>query len=346
MKYKKLGDTDLKVSLICLGTMTWGEQNTQEEGFEQMDFALEKGVNFFDTAELYAIPPKAKTYGKTEEIIGNWFKIKKNRKKIILASKIAGPGLKWIRGGGSQYSPKSIEEALHNSLKRLQTDYIDLYQLHWPERNTNYFGDLDYEHDVKEKSWNSFESILNTLKKFIDQGKIRYIGLSNETPWGFSKYLEIAKEKNLPKVVSVQNPYSLVNRTYEVGMSEISMREKAGLLAYSPLAVGYLTGKYRNKNIPKNSRLDLFYENYPRYHNQRTFDAVDEYYKVAEKYKISLSQLSLAFVNSRDFVTSNIIGATTMEQLKENIDSVDITLEESILNEINLIHEKIPNPAP
>ena len=346
MKYKKLGDTDLKVSLICLGTMTWGEQNTQEEGFEQMDFALEKGVNFFDTAELYAIPPKAKTYGKTEEIIGNWFKIKKNRKKIILASKIAGPGLKWIRGGGSQYSPKNIEEALHNSLKRLQTDYIDLYQLHWPERNTNYFGDLDYEHDEKEKSWNSFESILNTLKKFIDQGKIRYIGLSNETPWGFSKYLEIAKEKNLPKVVSVQNPYSLVNRTYEVGMSEISIRERAGLLAYSPLAVGYLTGKYRNKKIPKNSRLDLFYENYPRYHNGRTYEAVDEYFKISEKYKISLSQLALAFVNSRDFVTSNIIGATTMEQLQENIDSINITLNENVMNEINLIHEKIPNPAP
>ena len=346
MKYKKLGDTDLKVSLICLGTMTWGEQNTQEEGFKQMDFALEKGVNFFDTAELYAIPPKAKTYGRTEEIIGDWFKIKKNRKKIILASKIAGPGLKWIRGGGSQYSPKSIEEALHNSLKRLQTDYIDLYQLHWPERNTNYFGDLDYEHDEKEKSWNSFESILNTLKKFIDQGKIRYIGLSNETPWGFSKYLEIAKEKNLPKVVSVQNPYSLVNRTYEVGMSEISIRERAGLLAYSPLAVGYLTGKYRNKKIPKNSRLDLFYENYPRYHNERTYEAVDEYFKISEKYKISLSQLALAFVNSRDFVTSNIIGATTMEQLQENIDSIDISLNENVMNEINLIHEKIPNPAP
>ena len=346
MKYKKLGGTDLKVSLICLGTMTWGEQNSQEEGFEQMDFALEKGVNFFDTAELYAIPPKAKTYGRTEEIIGDWFKIKKNRKKIILASKIAGPGLKWIRGGGSQYSSKNIEEALHNSLKRLQTDYIDLYQLHWPERNTNYFGDLDYEHDVKEKSWNSFESILNTLKKFIDQGKIRYIGLSNETPWGFSKYLEIAKEKNLPKVVSVQNPYSLVNRTYEVGMSEISIRERAGLLAYSPLAVGYLTGKYRNKKIPKNSRLDLFYENYPRYHNERTYEAVDEYFKISEKYKISLSQLALAFVNSRDFVTSNIIGATTMEQLQENIDSINITLNENVMNEINLIHEKIPNPAP
>ena len=346
MNYRKLGNTDLDVSTICLGTMTWGEQNTQEEAFEQMDYSIDQEINFFDTAELYAIPPKAKTYGKTEEIIGNWFKLRKNRQKVILASKIAGPGLKWIRGGGSQYSPKSIEEALNKSLERLQTDYIDLYQLHWPERNTNYFGDLDYEHNIHEKSWNSFESILKTLKKFISQGKIKYIGLSNETPWGFSKFLEISKEQNLPRVVSVQNPYSLVNRSYEVGMSEISMREKAGLLAYSPLAVGYLTGKYRNKNIPKNSRLDLFYENYPRYHNQRTFDAVDEYYKVAEKYKISLSQLSLAFVNSRDFVTSNIIGATTMEQLKENIDSVDITLEESILNEINLIHEKIPNPAP
>ena len=346
MKFKKLGSTDLKVSLICLGTMTWGEQNTQEEGFEQMDYALERGVNFFDTAELYAIPPKAKTYGKTEEIIGNWFKLRKNRNKIILASKIAGPGLKWIRGGGSQYSPESIEDALHNSLKRLQTDYIDLYQLHWPERNTNYFGDLDYEHNNNEKSWNSFESILKTLKKFIDQGKIKYIGLSNETPWGFSKFLEIAKEQKLPRVVSVQNPYSLINRSYEIGMSEISMREKAGLLAYSPLAVGYLTGKYRNKEIPKNSRLDLFYENYPRYHNERTYEAVDEYFKIAQKYKISLSQLSLAFVNSRDFVTSNIIGATTMEQLKENIDSIDIGLEENIMHEINLIHEKIPNPAP
>ena len=346
MKFKKLGNTDLKVSLICLGTMTWGEQNTQEEGFDQMDYALEWGVNFFDTAELYAIPPKAKTYGKTEEIIGNWFKLRKNRNKIILASKIAGPGLKWIRGGGSQYSPESIENALHNSLKRLQTDYIDLYQLHWPERNTNYFGDLDYEHNINEKSWNSFESILNTLKKFIDQGKIKYIGLSNETPWGFSKFLEIAKEQKLPRVVSVQNPYSLINRSYEIGMSEISMREKAGLLAYSPLAVGYLTGKYRNKEIPKNSRLDLFYENYPRYHNERTYEAVDEYFKIAQKYKISLSQLSLAFVNSRDFVTSNIIGATTMKQLKENIDSIDIGLEENIMHEINLIHEKIPNPAP
>ena len=326
--------------------MTYGEQNTETEGFEQMDYAVEKGINFFDTAELYAIPPKQKTYGKTEEIIGNWFQKRKNRKKIILATKIAGPGLKWIRGGGSQYSSKSIEEALNDSLKRLKTDYIDLYQLHWPERNTNYFGDLDYEHNTNEKKWNSFDSILNVFKKLIDQGKIRYIGLSNETPWGFSKFLQIANEKKLPRVVSVQNPYNLVNRSYEVGMSEISIRENAGLLAYSPLAAGYLTGKYRNKQMPKNSRMDLFYENYPRYHNERTYNAVDEYFKIAKKNTVSLTQLSQAFVNSRDFVTSNIIGATTMSQLKENVESINISLTEEVINEINLVHEKIPNPAP
>jgi len=346
MKFKKLGSSELKVSLICLGTMTYGEQNTEQEGFEQMDYAVEKGINFFDTAELYAIPPKASTYGKTEEIIGNWFKKRNNRKKIILASKISGPGLKWIRGGGEQFSPKSIEDALNQSLKRLKTDYIDLYQLHWPERNTNFFGDLDYEHDIKEKKWNSFESILKTLKKFIDQGKVRYIGLSNETPWGFSKFLQIAEIKKLPKVVSVQNPYSLINRTYEIGMSEISIREKAGLLAYSPLGIGYLTGKYRNKKIPKNSRLDLFYENYPRYHNQRTYSAVEDYFNIAKKYNISFSQLSLAFVNSRDFVTSNIIGATKMEQLKENIESINLSLDQNVMSDINLVHENNPNPAP
>ena len=346
MKFKKLGKTNLDVSLICLGTMTYGEQNSQEEGFEQMDYAYEKGINFFDTAELYAIPPKEKTYGKTEEIIGNWFKKRKNRKKIILATKIAGPGLRWIRGGGEQFSPESLEKALNNSLKRLRTDYIDLYQLHWPERNTNYFGDLDYEHDINEKKWNSFENILKTFKKFVSQGKIRYLGLSNETPWGFSKFLEVAEQEKLPRVVSVQNPYSLINRTYEIGMSEISIRENAGLLAYSPLGIGYLTGKYRNNKIPKKSRLDLFYENYPRYHNERTYEAVEKYYQVAKKYNISFSQLALAFVNSRDFVTSNIIGATKMDQLKENIESIDVTLNENIITDINLVHENNPNPAP
>ncbi len=346
MKFKKLGKSDLNVSLICLGTMTYGQQNTKDEGFEQMDYAQSRGINFFDTAELYAVPPDETTYGKTEEIIGEWLKKRNNRKKIVIATKIAGPGLKWIRNGGEQFSPKIIEEALNNSLKRLQTDYIDLYQLHWPERKTNFFGRLNYEHIKSEKKWNSFESILEVLKKFIKKGKIRYIGLSNETPWGFSKFLEISNEKKLPRVVSVQNPYSLVNRTYEIGMSEISMRENAGLLAYSPLAAGYLTGKYRNNQIPKNSRMDLFFNNYPRYHNERTYNAVDEYFKLAQKYKISLTQLSQAFVNSRDFVTSNIIGATTMKQLKENIDSIDISLNQEIIDEINSIHDNNPNPAP
>ena len=346
MKFRRLGNTDLDVSLICLGTMTYGEQNTQKEGFEQMDYALEQGINFFDTAELYAIPPKEKTYGKTEEIIGNWFKEKKNRQKVILASKIAGPGLKWIRDGGEQFSEKKIEQAVDSSLKRLKTDYIDLYQLHWPERNTNYFGDLDYEHNEKEKKWNNFENILRTLKNIIDKGKVRYIGLSNETPWGFSKFLDLSKSKKLPRIVSVQNPYSLINRTYEIGMSEISMRENAGLLAYSPLGIGYLTGKYMNKQIPKNSRLDLFYENYPRYHNQRTYDAVESYYSIAKKYNLSFAQLALSFVNSRDFVTSNIIGATKMDQLKENVESINLSLDENIINDINLVHENNPNPAP
>ena len=346
MKFKKLGKSDLNVSLICLGTMTYGQQNTKDDAFEQMDYAQSRGINFFDTAELYAVPPDETTYGKTEEIIGEWFKKRNNRKKIVIATKIAGPGLKWIRNGGEQFSPKNIEEALNNSLKRLQTDYIDLYQLHWPERKTNFFGRLNYEHVKSEKKWNSFESILEILKKFIKKGKIRYIGLSNETPWGFSKFLEISNEKKLPRVVSVQNPYSLVNRTYEIGMSEISMRENAGLLAYSPLAAGYLTGKYRNNQMPKNSRMDLFFNNYPRYHNERTYNAIDEYFKLAQKYKISLTQLSQAFVNSRDFVTSNIIGATTMKQLKENIDSIDISLNQEIIDEINSIHDNNPNPAP
>ena len=238
MNYRKLGNTDLNVSTICLGTMTWGEQNNQNDGFEQMDYALDKGINFFDTAELYAIPPKKETFGKTEEIIGNWFKSKKNREKIILATKISGPGLNWIRGGKNQFDKKNISLALDGSLKRLQTDYIDLYQLHWPERKTNFFGRLNYKHKEND-TWNNFEEVLNALEKFIKQGKIRYIGLSNETPWGLSKFIEISKNKGLPKMMSVQNPYSLLCRTYEIGLSEISIREKSGLLAYSPLAGGF-----------------------------------------------------------------------------------------------------------
>ena len=246
MKFKKLGNTDLNVSLICLGTMTWGTQNSESDAFEQMDYSVEKGVNFFDTAELYSVPPTPESFGKTEKMIGNWFEKRKNRKKIILASKVAGPRCDWIRGGGNNYTEKKIGEAIDESLKRLKTDYIDLYQLHWPERSTNCFGIREFQLNKEEKEWNNFESVLQALDKFIKKGKIRYIGMSNEAPYGLSKYLEISKNKKLPRMMSVQNPYSLVNRTYEIGMSEISIREKCGLLVYYPLAAGALSGKYRN----------------------------------------------------------------------------------------------------
>ena len=269
MNYRKLGTTELEVSTICLGTMTWGEQNTQEEGFEQMDYALDQGINFFDTAEIYAIPPKKETYGKTEEIIGNWFKAKKNRSKVILATKIAGPGPSWVRGGGNQYDKEKLNEAVNQSLKRLQTDYIDLYQLHWPERKTNYFGKLGYEHKKNDNEWNKFEEILISLDEIIKSGKVKYIGLSNETAWGLTKFLEISKTKNLPRVMSVQNPYNLLNRTYEIGLAEASIREKSGLLAYSPLASGIMSGKYRNGAMPNGSRMKLFGDRFPRDASQR-----------------------------------------------------------------------------
>ncbi len=345
MKFKNLGNTDLKVSLICLGTMTWGEQNSQKDAFEQMDYSFEKGVNFFDTAELYAVPPGPETYGKTEEMIGNWFKEKKARDKIILATKVAGPRCKWIREGKNNYNSKNLEEALNGSLKRLKTDYIDLYQLHWPERSANNFGQIGYVHKDDEGEWNDFESILTSLEKFIKTGKVRHIGVSNETAFGLMKYLEISDNKSLPRVVSIQNPYSLVNRTYEVGLSEISVRESCGLLAYYPLATGYLTGKYRNNQMPKNSRQALF-KGWERFGNPRAIKAYDSYFSLAKEHGISLTHLALAFVNSRDFVTSNIIGATTLEQLKENISSINIELSKEILDKIDKINNVNPNPAP
>ena len=345
MNYKKLGNTDLKVSTICLGTMTWGEQNSQEEAFEQMNYALNCGINFFDAAEIYPSPCKKETYGDTEKIIGNWFNQNKNRDKVILASKIAGPGLPWIRGGSQNFSEQKIESALHDSLKRLQTDYIDLYQLHWPERKTNFFGKLNYTHK-EEDSWNDFEKILVILEKYIKQGKIRYVGLSNETPWGLLKFLEISKIKKLPRMMSVQNPYSLLCRTYEIGLSEISIREKSGLLAYSPLAGGFLTGKYRNNNLPKNSRQKLFAEYYTRYSKPRASTVIDEYYNVAKKFDINFAQMSIKFCEIQKFLTSVIIGATTMEQLKINIESVNVNLEDEVLKEINNVQLKYPNPCP
>ena len=345
MKFKKLGNTDLDVSLICLGTMTWGTQNSEKEAFEQMDYSVEQGINFFDTAEIYSVPPTAESYGKTEIMIGNWFEKRKNREKIILASKVAGPGCEWIRDGGNNFNEKSIGEAIDGSLKRLKTDYIDLYQLHWPERSTNCFGRREFTPREDEKEWNDFESILEALNKFIKSGKIRYVGMSNETPYGLSKYLELSKNKKLPRMMSVQNPYSLVNRTYEIGMSEISIREKCGLLVYYPLAAGALSGKYRNNQMPKNSRMALF-EGWQRMINPLAMKAYDEYYKLAKESNLTMVQLAQAFVNSRPFVTSNIIGATTMDQLKENIQSIKIELTEEIMDKINLIHNNNPNPSP
>ena len=345
MKYKKLGTTDLDVSLICLGTMTWGTQNSEKDAFEQMDYSVSKGINFFDTAELYSVPPNAESYGKTEKMIGNWFEKRKNREKVILASKIAGPRCDWIRGGKNSYNEKNLGEAIDGSLKRLKTDYIDLYQLHWPERSTNCFGVREFNVNEEEKEWNSFESILQALEKYIKIGKIRYIGISNETPYGLSKYLELSKSKNLPRMMSVQNPYSLVNRTFEVGMSEISIRDKCGLLVYYPLAAGALSGKYREGQMPKNSRMALF-KGWERMINPLAMKAYDEYYKLATDNKMTMVQLAQSFVNSRPFVTSNIIGATTMEQLKENIDSINIELSDEIMEKINLIHNNNPNPSP
>ena len=345
MKFKKLGTTDLDVSLICLGTMTWGTQNSEKEAHEQMDYSVSQGINFFDTAEIYSVPPNAESYGKTEVMIGNWFTERKNREKIILASKVAGPGCSWIRGGGNNFSEKKIGEALDGSLKRLKTDYIDLYQLHWPERSTNYFGKRDYSEDNNEGEWHSFESVLEALQKFIKKGKIRYIGMSNETPFGLSNYIGLSKSKNLPRMMSVQNPYNLVNRTYEIGMSEISLREKCGLLVYYPLAAGALSGKYRNGKMPKNSRLALF-KGWERHLNPLALKAYDEYFKLAKENNLTMVQLAQSFVNSRPFVTSNIIGATTMEQLKENIDSINIELSDEIIEKINQIHNNNPNPSP
>ena len=343
MNFKNLGNTDLKVSTICLGTMTWGEQNSENEAFEQMDYALDCGINFFDTAEIYPSPCFEKTYGSTEKIIGNWFKQKKNRNNIILASKVAGPGLSWVRDGGKNYTEQKIKKALEKSLQRLQTDYIDLYQLHWPERKTNFFGRLNYNHH-EEDDWNEFEKVLSALDKFIKQGKIRYVGLSNETSWGLSKFLEISKQKKLPKMISVQNPYNLLCRHYEIGLAEISIREKSGLLAYSPLAGGFLTGKYRNNNLPKNSRQKLFGEYYTRY--KLSSNVVEKYYEISKNFNLNFAQMSIKFCEIQKFLTSVIIGATSMEQLKIDIESVNVNLTEEIVKKINDIQIKYPNPCP
>jgi len=349
MKYRKLGTTNLDVSVICLGTMTFGEQNTQQDGFDQMNYAVERGVNFFDTAELYAVMPRKETYGKTEEIIGNWFIEKKNRDKIILASKIASKadGLEWIRGGADKlgFDKKNMNLAIDESLKRLKTDYIDLYQLHWPERKVPRFGQLDFKYDPNDNNWTAIDEVLSNLNELVKSGKVRYVGLSNETPWGMMKFLQLAKEKNLPRMMSIQNVYSLVNRVFDIANSEVSIAENCGLLAYSPLAGGRLSGKYMGGANPKNARYTLWPRRFSRHHTKRGEVAIEKYFNLAKKYNILPSTFANSFVNGRPFVTSNIIGATSISQLKENIDSIDVVLDDEILREIESVHLFDPNPC-
>ena len=344
MEYNTLPGTDIKVSKICLGTMTWGRQNTEAEGHQQMDFALDQGVNFFDTAELYPIPPREDEQGDTERFIGTWFKKRANREKIVLASKIAGPAAftQHIRTD-KNYSKKAIDDAVEGNLKRLQTDYMDLYQIHWPERPTNFFGKRGYSYKKDDVWEENFETVLDALKTHVQKGNIRYVGLSNETPWGTMRYLQAATQ-NRPRVRTIQNPYSLLNRTFETGNAEVCHRENVGLLAYSPLAFGVLSGKYRGGKQPENARLTLF-PHYDRYSSEPCKKAVEAYYNLAQDNGMTLTQLALAFVNDRPFVTSNIIGATNLEQLKENIGTATIKLSDEILNEIDAIHEAIPNPS-
>jgi len=345
MKYTTLPHTDIKVSKICLGTMTWGNQNTQDEGFAQMDLALDKGVNFFDAAELYPVPAEAKTYGDTERIIGNWFNKTGHRDKVVLATKIAGPGDYTAHIRTSGFSRSALNEAVNDSLKRLQTDYIDLYQLHWPERNTNTFGVRDYQPDDNDKWEDNFKEVLLHLDELIKTGKIRHVGLSNEKAWGTMRYLNESKQHDVPRMLTIQNAYSLLNRTFEGDLAEIAHRENIGLLAYSPMAFGVLSGKYIKGTAADNSRLKLF-PRFARYSSEQCTNATKRYLDIAEKHDMTLAQMALAFVNDRPFMTSNIIGATNLGQLEENIDSINITLSEEVLKEIDAVHAEIPNPAP
>lgn len=346
MDYRPLGRTDLNVSLICLGTMTWGEQNSEADAHQQLDYALDQGINFIDAAEMYPVPPKAETAGRTESYIGSWLAKRGQRDDIVLATKIAGPGngLSHIRDGRTRFTEDAIRAALEGSLKRLQTDYIDLYQLHWPDRRTNFFGQLGYK-PAEEKHPPHMEETLTALGKLVEEGKIRYVGLSNETPWGVMRFLAAAEQAGLPRVVSIQNPYNLLNRTYEIGLAEISHREQVGLLAYSPLAFGMLSGKYLDGARPAGARITLF-ERFTRYLNDEGQQATAAYVALAREHGLSPVQMALAYVNSRSFVTSNIIGATTITQLEENIASLNVQLSDEVLAGIEAIHTRQPNPCP
>ena len=344
MQYRPLGNTDLAVSSLCLGTMTWGEQNSQEEAHQQLNLAAEAGVNFIDAAEMYPVPPKAETQGRTEEILGHWLARQPDRSRWIVASKVTGRSdMDWIRGG-PRLGAEQINAALEASLRRLQTDYIDLYQVHWPERSTNYFGKLGYQ-PADDGNAIAIETTLTALAALQQAGKIRHIGISNETPWGLAEYLRLSRERGLPPVVSIQNPYNLLNRSYEVGLAEFAHREQVGLLAYSPLAFGVLSGKYQGGARPPGARLSL-YSRFARYSGAEAEAATGEYLELARSHGLDPAQMALAYVSSRPFVTSNIIGATTPAQLQSNLDSAELQLAEGVLAGIEQIHRRLPNPCP
>ena len=347
MKYRQLGQTDVQVSVICLGSMTWGQQNTERQAHTQLDYATGAGVNFIDTAEMYPVPPNAKTQGLTEEYIGSWFKKGKKRQDLIIASKVSAQAdwLPYLRNGNARLDKKNIELALNDSLRRLQCDYIDLYQLHWPERDSNYFGQLNYYH-APEKDGVPIAETLGVLADLKQSGKIRHIGVCNETAWGVSEYLNLARSGSGPRIVSVQNPYNLLNRSFEIGLAEIAHREKTGLLAYSPLGFGTLSGKYLENKTPENARLMVFGERYKRYSTSQGVEACTEYVNLARENGLEPAQMALAYVNSRPFLTSTIIGATTLQQLQNNIASVDIDLSKDMLRSLENIHVLYPYPCP
>lgn len=345
MKYTTLPNTDIKVSKLCLGSMTWGNQNTEPEGHKQLDYALDQGINFIDTAEMYPVPASPETQGRTSKIIGSWLKKSGHRDKVVLASKITGPGDYTAHIRTTGFSKQSIQDAVDNELKRLQTEHIDLFQLHWPERKTNTFGVRDYVPDDTDEWKDNFAEVLESINGIIKEGKIGNFGLSNEKAWGTMRYLQEAEKNTIKKPVTIQNAYSLLNRLFEGDLAEISHRENIGLLAYSPMAFGVLSGKYIQKTDSPYSRLNMF-SRYTRYSSEQSTKAVKQYLELAGQYNMSLAQMALAFVNQRPFVTSTIIGATNLEQLKENIESVNIKFNSKLLEDINAIHNDIPNPAP
>jgi aryl-alcohol dehydrogenase-like predicted oxidoreductase len=346
MQYSRLGDTDLQVSRICLGTMTFGEQNTPEAAHAQLDLALERGVNFIDTAEIYPVPPRGETYGETERIVGSWLKARGTRERVVLATKAAGRAdwLPHVRGGAPRLNRAHLEAALEGSLERLGTDRIDLYQLHWPDRNTNYFGDLGYSHDPDDDPV-PVEETLAVLGDFVKAGKVRHVGLSNETPWGIMAFLRAAERLGLPRTVTVQNPYSLLNRTFEIGCAEVALRERVGLLAYSPLAFGVLTGKYLHGARPEGARLTRF-ERFQRYNGPAGQAAAAAYVELARRHGLEPAAMALAFVHRQPFLTATIVGATSVEQLARNLDSIDLDLPGPVLEGIEAIHRSHPNPCP